>query len=70
MNTTNKEYEFMEKKIKEITDVHGNLIRKFLIQTEVDRAGNAQTVLTKRTEETITNYKKQRERSRKISQSS
>ena len=70
MNTTNKEYGFMEKKIKEITDVHGNLIREVSrFKQEVDEAGNAQTVLTKRTEETITNYKKQREEAEKLSQS-
>lgn len=67
MNTTTAGYEFMEKKVKETTNAQGQLVKEVSkFKQEVDEAGNAQTVLTKRTEETTINYKKQREEAEKL----
>lgn len=67
MNTTKAGYEFLEKKVKETTNAQGQLVKEVSrFKQEVDEAGNAQTVLVKRTEETVINYKKLQQAQQKL----
>lgn len=68
LDTTNKQLAFMSKRIRESTNAQGDLVRETSrFKQEVNEAGEAQLILTKRTEETVSNYKKQREEAQRLS---
>ena len=69
MNTTKKDMEFMEKKVKEYVNTQGQLIRETSrYRQEVDAEGNAYTVLAKRTEEIVSKYKQLRQEQERLAE--
>lgn len=66
MNTTNKEMAFMEKRVKETTNAMGQLVKETSkFKQEANAAGDPVLILTKRTEETVSNFEKQRKEQQK-----